>query len=296
MKVPVVPFKTPPTDAVSHGGWHLSSPEGDSPLPPELSHWDYQTTLSLAAAVSVDRSRILHECALGPSTALRIMVTARSTHTRSEHTVADLLVPTQETFDLAVEVELAGNDLGGRLTLETFLVVSNAKPMDDLSPFRPGSILWRSKQRTHLEGNRAQFPTDAADFRTTHPRSPDAAWELRIDLTDEEALFLSAARLTLNAANEAVARLLSGAKDESTSQLRRTLSWDVTRQMVDVAMGSDHILGLDFDPEAITVGGVLRNLLAQIWPQESTLTVRKWWLEDRSRIETHLQHHCGLLP
>lgn len=296
MKVPVVPFKTPPIDAVSHGGWHLSSPDGDAPLPLELLHWDYQTTLSLAAAVSVDRSRVLRECALGPTSSLRILVTARSTHTRSERTVADLLVPTQETFDLAVEVELAGHDLGGRLTLETFLVVSSAQPLDVLSPFRPGSILWRSKQRTHLEGNRAQFPTDAADFRKTHPRSPDAAWELRIDLTDENALFLSAARLTLNSANQAVAKLLSGAKDESTSQLRRTLSWDITRQMVDVAMGSDYILGLDFDSEAITVGGVLRNLLGQIWPQDSPLTVKKWWLEDRARIETHLQHHCELLP
>lgn len=295
MKIPVAPFLTAPADAVRHGGWHLSTPEGDTPLPAELDHWDYQTTLDLSAAVYVDRNAVATACGLGIDSGLAVLVTAHSDFTRTEQRVCVLEIPQQHAFDLAVRVELAGDQLGGRLTLRTSLVVTNPRPVSELAPSHAGSIIWRAEQRTHLQGIGAQFPTDASDFTITRPSQADAGWELRVEMSDLDALFISAARLTLNSACLPVQKLLEGGLDDQTEQLRRTLRWDVTRQMVDLALGSEDVLTAEFDPDATSVGGVLRNVLARVWPQESPTTIRSWWKDDPSRVELQLQSHCGLV-
>lgn len=294
MKRPIVPFLTPPETAISHGDWLLSSPEGDVVLPKEVPHWDYQTTLELAAPVSVDRRVVTEECHLDWSTGLAILVMARSNHTNAELLGARFEVPMSDTFDLAVKFQLAGDELGGRLTLETLLVVTDPMPLDRLAPQHPGSIVWRQRRWSDLEGVGTQFPTDTMDFKATGLPA-DAAWQFRLDLSDPNARFMSAARLTLNSGHPAIARLLAGAKDPATEQLLRTLNWDVTRQMVQSALECDDVEGLDVDFEATSVAGVLRNLLARIWPTVSTATLRQWRKSDPARIEVHLQHNSKLV-
>lgn len=295
MKVPVSPFLTAPEDAVRHGGWHLSTSAGDSPLPAELDHWDYQTTLELSAPVFVDRAAVTKACGLATDSGLAVLVTAHSDFTRTEQRVCVLDIPQQDTFDLAVRVALPGEQLGGRLTLRTFLVASDPRPVSDLAPSHAGSIIWRTQQKTHLQGIGAQFPTDASDFSVTRPSQTGAAWELRVEMSDLDALFISAARLTLNSGCAPVQNLLEGRQDDQTEQLRRTLRWDVTRQLVDLALGTEEVITAEFDPDATSVGGVLRNVLAAVWPQESPTTIRSWWKNDPSRVELQLQSHCGLI-
>lgn len=294
MRVPVVPFLVPPSTAISHGGWYLSTTSGDIALPNELPHWDYQTVLELAAPVSVDRREVTRACNLEWDSGLAVLVLARSSHTNAELVGARLDVPLNENFDLAVNLKLESRALGGRLTLETMLVATAPNPLTPLAPQNPGSILWRQSHWTDLEGAGAQFPTDTMDFGATG-RDSRAGWELRIEMTDPEARFMSAARLTLNSGHPAVAKLLRGEKDEGTEQLLRTLNWDVTRQMTYLALQSDEIAALDIDPDAHSVAGVLRNLLATVWPMESVLTLRHWLEHQPNRLEVHLQHHTGLL-
>ena len=294
MKRPIVPFLTPTEAAVSHGGWLLKSTEGDVPLPKEVPHWDYQTALELAAPVSVDRSAVTEACQLDFDSGLAVLVMARSNHTNAEFIAARLELPMSETFDLAVEIVLEGAELGGRLTLETLLVVTDPRPRNRLAPQHPGSIIWRATHWTDLEGVGTQFPTDTLDFKAVGLEA-EAGWQLRIDLTEPDARFMSAARLTLNSGHPAIERMLNGAKDEGTEQLLRALNWDVTRQMVQTALMSDEVAGLDIDPETTSVAGVLRNLLGRIWPLESTATLRQWLKNDPARIEVHLQHHTRLL-
>jgi hypothetical protein len=295
MRVSSVPFLTPPATAISHGGWFLTTVDGDTPLPSQITHWDYQTVLDLAAPVSVDRRAVTETCQLAWDTGLAILVTARSSHTNAELVAQRLEVPIRDTFDLAVQLTLDGAELGGRLTLETVLVAIDPKPVGPLAPHHVGSILWRQSHWTELEGMGAQFPTDTIDFFRTGG-DPRAGWELRIDLSDPGARFLSAARLTLNSGHPAIARLLKGEKDDRTEQLLRTLNWDVTRQMVYLALSSDDVTSLEVDPDATSVSGVLRNLLAATWPHESVVTLQRWMETAPFRLEAHLQHHCGLLP
>jgi hypothetical protein len=294
MRIPVVPFLTPPQEAIIHGGWLLCAVDGDIALPNELSHWDYQTVLRLAAPVSVDRRAVTKACQIEWESGLAVLVMARSSHTNAELLAARLDVPLSDTFDLAVELCLEGHELGGRLTLETLLVSTRPKPLGPLAPQHPGSILWRRTHWSDLEGAGAQFPTDTIDFAATG-RNPRAGWELRIELTDPGARFMSGARLTLNSGHPAVEKLLRGEKDEGTEQLLRTLNWDVTRQMVHLALRSEDVAALELDPDALSVAGVLRNLLAVIWPLESIVTLRHWLDDEPNRIEVHLQNHCGLL-
>jgi hypothetical protein len=259
-----------------------------------MPHWDYQTILQLAAPVSVDRRAVTEACQLSWDSGLTVLVMARSSHTSAELVAARLDVPLSETFDLAVEFSLEGTQLGGRLTLETMLVSTAPEPLSPLAPQHSGSILWRRTHWTDLEGIGAQFPTDTLDFSQTG-RDARAGWEFRIEVSDPDARFLSAARLTLNSGHAAVTKLLLGEKDEGTDQLLRTLHWDITRQMTISALRSEEVAVLDVDPDATSVAGVLRNLLGTIWPLESVVTLRHWWDSEPSRIEVHLQHHCGLL-
>jgi hypothetical protein len=132
------------------------------------------------------------------------------------------------------------------------------------------------------------------DFSATG-RDPRAGWELRVELVDPDARFMSVARLTLNSGHPAIGKLLRGEKDEGTDQLLRTLNWDITRQMAYLALQSDDVAALEVDPDALSVAGVLRNLLGAIWPLESVVTLRHWLGHQPNRIEVHLQHHSGLL-
>jgi hypothetical protein len=259
-----------------------------------VPHWDYQTTLQLAAPVSVDRQAVTDACHLDRASGLAVLVMARSSHTNAEVLAARLDVPMADTFDLAVELQLDGTELGGRLTLSTLLVVTEPSPLDRLAPQQAGSIIWRTSHWTDLEGVGTQFPTDTIDFAAAG-LDPDAGWQFRIDLSEPDARFMSAARLTLNSAHPAIVRLLAGAKDPGTEQLLRTLNWDITRQMVFAGLDSGDVVGLDIDHDATSVAGVVRNLLGRIWPTVSTATLRQWQQTDPSRIEVHLQHNVKLV-
>lgn len=289
MRIPAAPFLTPSPSSIRHGDWLLRTPDGEVPLPNELPHWDYQTTLELAAPVSVDRRAVTQSCDLQWESGIAVVVMVKSDRTGCESMAARLELPLREIFDLAVELALPGATLGGRMQLETLLVAVDPIPLSALAPQHPGSILWRQVSRTNLEGVGSQFPTDAIDFAATG-LEPHAAWQLRIDLDDPSARFMSSVRLMLNSGNPAIVRLLEGAKDPATQQLMRTLDWDITRQLALSAILSDEVCGLDPDPDASSVAGVLRNLLFRVWPMQSTATLRQWMETDPSRIELALQN------
>ena len=293
MKTPVPPFLVPREDLVTHRGWQLRSPDGAlSPLPIELEHWDYQTVLELVAVLDFDPDAVAAASGLEPRSVLTVVVMGRSQRTRVERAVGRFDVKAGANMT-TLELSLHGQEFGGRLSLETLLVASEPRPLSPLAATQPGSVLWRSVQNVHLEGVGAQFPTDTADFTLKYPDSASAAWTLTVDTSDPDALFLSAVRLTLNTSQSSVQKMVTGRTDDTTEMLRRVLEWDVTRQLAVAAFSTDGVLDADYDPEATSVSGVLRNHLSRIWPAESMDTLRSWWETDRRRIERNIQDHCG---
>jgi hypothetical protein len=297
MRVPIFPFLTPPDRLIDHAGWQLTMSDGSiSPLPTDLNVWDYQTVLEFTGLLSIARTAVLEACQLGNQSGLSVLVTAHSDWTSTEQTVGLLELGDLDVIDADLRFQLPGEQLGGRLTLNTILVASNPVPEGPLAPAQVGSILWRTQHRTRLQGTTGQFPTDAVDFKKLYPEDPEAGWVLTIEMNDLDALFTSAARLTVNSGHPDIQQLLAGSGDPQADLLSRTMRWDVTRQMVMLALTSDDVLGADFDPEATSVGGILRNLLARIWPDTSPATVVFWWTLDPSRVERRIQSYCGLLP
>ena len=295
MKIPIPPFLVAPDTTVEFSGWKLIAPDGDIPLPTELDDWDYQTTLNLVASVSVDRGDLLAACELDAESQLSLLVTAHSNSTRTTEQFCLETLPLGDGFDLQVRAAIPGEEFGGRLTIDTFLLVAEPRPMSRLAPQHPGSIIWRTRQSTLLQGVGSQFPTDAIDFRLFPLLDSRAGWKFEVDMADLEAPFLAAARLKINAGDATMLSVLNGATDVRSADIRRLLKWDITRQMVFLALGVEDVLSLEFNPTASTVGGVLRNVLQQVWPKESTTTLKNWMQETPSRIEMGLQHHCNLL-
>ena len=260
MKIPIPPFLVAPETAVDFSGWKLIAPGGDIPLPSELEDWDYQTTLNLVASMSIDRGDLLAACELDADSQLSLLVTAHSNSTRTTEQFRLETVPLGDGFDLQIRAAIPGEEFGGRLTIHTFLLVTDPRPTSRLAPQHSGSIIWRTRQSTLLQGVGSQFPTDAIDFGLFPLLDNRAGWKFEVDMADLETPFLAAARLRINAGDPTMLAVLNGATDPRSADIRRLLKWDITRQMVSLALGAEDVLSLEFDPEASSVAGVLRNV------------------------------------
>jgi len=294
VKIPVVPYSTPPAELVTCTGWWYHTSHGDGPLPDALAQWDYLTRMTLSATVALNLPRVLRSCRLRPGSSAALVVTAASDHTRTERRTA--LVPLHPgTLQAPIQFDLDGAELGGRLTLTTLLVATDPDPVDDLGATEPGSILWRHQQHTRLQGHSGQFPTDAEDFGITRPHLQHAGWVLRVDTSDPETAFLQAVRLTLNSSNRRVAALLGGEQGSEVENLGRLIDWDVTRQLVTCGLDLEEVVAADVDTEGTSLAAVLRNMVAAVWPSTSPATVREWRSSDPERFEAHLLNH-GRIP
>lgn len=294
MKRTAIPFRQAPESAVDHSGWTIADASGEQPLPLDVPHWDYQTTLNLLSAVSVKRTDVLQHCQLGPASALAVAVIGRSDHTGARGLLSCIAVPPQDTYDIAVEIELPGHSLGGRLDLETMLILQEADTPGPLGPRRPGSILWRTRHRAHLEGTASRFPTDTSDFTRTRPTLAHAAWHLHVDATYPDVAFMAAVRLTLNTGSPLIERMLSGPGDAEARRTLAVLRWDVTRQLVMHALRLEEVDDAPADHEDSTLAGVLRSLLAVIWPHDPPSALRERLARNPELLEIAIQHHVRL--
>lgn len=290
MKIQVSPFQVAQNDSVVQDRWVLTTVHGATPLLPMLKTWDYQTQLHLSSRVLIDRSAVLRDANLDDTSGLALLVNARSSTTKIQRLMQKLVIPAGDSVEMHLEFVLSGDELGGKLTLETLLVANSPVPLNSLAASRPGSILWRAAQAAVVDGLDAQFPTDAEDFGATLPGSREAGWVLRVDQYDMNALFMSAVRLTLNSGLPAIQKMLQGNSDSSTLLLARMLDLDVTRQLVFLALRSEEVRTHEIDHESLTLAGVLRGLLAQIWPSVGPDTLLRWLYESPDRIEGQLQN------
>lgn len=288
MKARAEPYLMPDPGAVDHGGWHLRTLAGEEPLGADVLHWDYQTHLSLVAAVSVDRRSILDTCMLGDDTALDVQVFAHSSHTNARMLITSVPVPAQDSYDLAVEAELPGDTLGGRLAIDTLVVAQRPVPLGPISAHRQGSILWRQRHHTHLEGEGSRFPTDAFSFAVVFPDAKNAMWRLSIDDSDPERSFMASVRLALNTDSPAVQALLAG---EAGDPLVGMIRWDVLRQLIFLGLRSDWLDDVRSDPEDPSLAGVVTAAIRAVFPHDPPTAVRARLIQTPHAVESAIQNH-----
>lgn len=291
MRVSVAPFFVPQTDVAIHSGWVQGDPP--SPMPRLIEAWDYQAELGLRGSLAVDASALRDQSQLGLATRLQVLVIARSSTTKIERCVLSLDLPDLDHYELPLDLQLRGDWLGGRLTVETAIVALDPVPLSAGSATESGAILWSVKHDTILEGYGGLFPTDTEDFRRTRPQFRNAPWALSVDQNDFDSLFAAAVRLTLNSGLPSIERMLAHPSREESSRLSSMLEFDVTRQLAFIAIGSDDVLARQVEPEAVTLGDVLRLLVARIWPTASTASLRAWMHENPERLELAIQQFVG---
>lgn len=293
MRTNAVPFLLAPAEAVRFTvPWKLRTPSGSAPLADDVPAWDYQTTLMLSAVVEIDTDVVRAACHLGARAELQLIVLATSTNTKMRGPVAIRPAP---NGPVRLEAELVGHELGGRLLLDTMLVVSAIDGVDALSPTTVGSILWRHRKSAWLEGESARFPTEVADLGAAPFFTPAALWFLDIRSDDLDSAALGAIRLVLSDRHPVVARLLAGNQSPETAATMSVLHWDVARQLVSVALDSDEFVERDgvFDDESF--GSTLAGVLTSYWPGETPRSLRQLRRTDPSRFERELQDRSGLL-
>jgi hypothetical protein len=282
-----------PPDAVRFTvPWQRHTPEGPVPLTDDVPAWDYLASLALAAVVEVDSDSVREACHLGAASELRLIVTAASSTTKMRGPVAVLPVT---AGPLAVDVRVSGHELGGRLSLETLLVVTAVERIDALSPRAAGSIVWRNRKTSWLEGESARFPTEVSDLGSAPFFTPGALWYVDIQADDLDAAALGAVRLVLNEKHPAVERILAGDSSTEANATLSMLRWDVARQLVAAALESDELIqrGGEFEDE--TLGAMLAGVLATHWPGESARSLRQLRQTEPARFERELQDRVGLL-
>lgn len=294
MKVSVAPFRQARDGQVVFEGWQQRTAEGDFPLPSELGYWDYQTELSLSGRISLETQTILEWCGLALETELSCLVTCRSSKTGVElESLALDLDPSASSTELTITVP--GTDLGGRLDIHTMLIAKKPFPSKLNGATEPGSILWRQRQQTLLQGVGSQFPTYAEDFSVRYPSIVDAGWFVHIDTSDLESSFMSSVRLVLNSEKPQIQKLLQGSKDPATQLLERVIDTDVTRQLTLHALTIPEVLEIEPDFEHTSVAHGLRNCLQRIWPDSDPKQLAYDFLKNPWKTEAKIQVSRKLL-
>jgi hypothetical protein len=291
MQTPAAPtYLLPGDETVSVGPWfdHSGAEIGE-----RIDHWDPFTDLDWTRAVTVDLDAIRTECGLGDDSAFALLATWRApTRTRLGGSGQAVELGTLTgVVRAAVSVSITGREAGGRLDLTTRLVLrtSGASP-SVIAPRRPGAILWTDTDRVMLEGSAARFPTAAVNFAEV-PRIPDAAaWYLDWNVNDLTHPVMGGLRLLVNRDNARIVNAVrSSTDDPAASLIRSIMRIDIARQLVRAAVSSDDFIAAPDSFPDESIGRLIRDLIATVWPAIPIDAVRERALTMPARFDADVQ-------
>lgn len=291
MRLAVRPFAMASEDSVRFSKpWHQLRTDGeDQLLGAAIEDWDYMTVLRLNSELDIGRTEALERAHLGPKSELTIVISAGSSATKVRRPVWLQALSGAKTQRLSVEIELPGDELGGRLDLITQLVVSKPDPADELAPTAIGSTIWREKHSVFLEGSAPQFPTESGDLSQPPYRCAHAAWVLEVIADDIEMPAAAAVRLIINDTHPLMRRILEGDSSPECVTALETIRWDVARQLVELALTDDVFLEHDGTFEEDTLGSLLMNVININFPGQTPRALRSIRETNRARYEVLLQ-------
>jgi hypothetical protein len=289
------PYRRPPGDVVTIGPWLRLVGDSLDELPPDLPEWDYGTVLHLRRPMRVDGLRAREACGLSPdsSVILTVVWAAASSSLRGQAWQGP--VPAVDGAELEIDFELPGGELGGRLDLETSLILRTAGAGSSATaPNRPGSVLWREVQSVMLQGDAVLFPLAIVDFeQVRYPTG--AAWHLELS-EDLDSQALGSILLLANKRRPVVTTALenAAAPSEADRLVLSTVQTEVIRSLVERA-----IVDEEFDPAndyaAGTVGALLASVLRATFPDRDLEALRRERKHEPILFTTRLQNATGLL-
>jgi hypothetical protein len=289
------PYRRPPVDVVTTGPWLRLTGDSINELPPDLPEWDYGTVLHLRRPIRVDGLRARAACGLHPDSELMLTVVWSAANSSLRGRAWQAPVTAVGEVELEIDFALPGDELGGRLDLETCLTLHfPGTEGSRAAPTRPGSVLWRDVRSVMLQGDAVLFPLSIVDFEHL-PYPTGAAWHLELG-HDLESQALGTILLLVNKRRQAVTAALEAASDPTDAD-RRVLSIirsDIIRSLVERALVDD-----EFDPDVDyptgSVGSLLASVLRATFPDRSLDALRRDRDHEPVLFTARIQNATGLL-
>jgi hypothetical protein len=260
--------------------------------PEILPDWDYFTDLRVARSLFVDLPQLLEDTGLDNNSVVSAVLTWHSSWTGLRGSSNPISLMDGENH-LAIDLE--GERLGGRLALETRIVLENASTAHPLAPHRRGSTLWADSTRVVLEGSGARFPVVPAPFdKSGIAAGRLGAWSLSIESDDLSASSNGSLRLYLNSSHPAVNAMLSTPGSPEAQALADFIRYDVARQLMVRALTHK-----DLDDEVVyesdSLGEMFSTLLDGLFPDRDLATLRGDYNTASGELEAELQGRLGLM-
>ncbi|MGV9710014.1 hypothetical protein ACWDTI_05060 [Gordonia sp. NPDC003424] len=257
--------------------------------PDHIPGWDYNTDLTVRRSVRVDTDRVRSSAGLPPGTPISLAVVWESSGSRQQMRCAHELLPASGPLSLELTGFLRGADLGGVITLSTFVLL--AEEISVSSPFTAhlsGSELWRDGFDIRLEDERDLFPIAIVDFAIAgFPEQ--AGWYLEIS-GGPDAPAAGALLLCVNKANKAAAQAFTNLLNPTPVDLAITSSAysDVTRTLIEYALILD-----DFDDSTEfsddSLGAVMQGIFRRFFEGRTVEDVRRMHMSDPTGFASEVQ-------
>ncbi|OHV43330.1 hypothetical protein BCD48_28475 [Pseudofrankia sp. BMG5.36] len=287
-------FLTPEAGDIHGAGWHLTAvghPAADDPS--QLPEWDYFKDVAIHRTLEVDLPKVLAACRLPADARLEATISWHSSWTNLRGALPGIPITSRTT---ELELKLPGKQLGGRLTLDTRVLLRRpGVSQHPLAPSRPGTTLWADSTVVDLGNDAQRFPVVAVDF--AHAGIADGrggAWALYIEDTDLAASATGAVRLYLNSAHPRIRQILDAVDPSGDTELREIIFYDTARTLL--AFAAEHE-DLDDESEhsAGTLGDLLVGLARVCFPERGVAGMRGLLRESPGEFATEIQASLRLL-
>jgi len=290
-RVIMLPYLTPSLERVRITSWQQRVNEETIPLQEILPHWDPGTPLNLSTTVEVDIQAVREDCRLTSTDTLRIVLVWYSSGTglrgRGDYVdINDINASRPLTLTIFLPGELLADEVRVEMQL---LLASPGKSSFELSPKRPGSILWSEGKTMALEGLASRFPIEMISFSKNYWLPENAAWYLEWDPFDLEQLALRTMRFYINEDNAKIKKAVTNPTTEVDELVRDVIEFDVGRAMIMGALENDSFVRHP-DPYADgSVGSYVQRLIWTLFSNEGWEGIVYSHQQNRSRFECELQ-------
>jgi hypothetical protein len=265
--------------------------------PSSLPDWDYHTNLRLRRRLSIDVVACRQAARLADTVPLALSVRWNAVPSLLRGSAA--WVPLQDnTHDYAIDVDIAGERLGGVVRLETMVVLAGSGEPGPARAYLAGSSLWNDSFEIRLQGNAPLFPMALVPFSESSLPSK-AGWFLELG-SDFHATALGAIQLLVNQDHPMVAAAIgrAGSPTEIDRAVLSALRSDIARTMIERALGDDTFeMTENFDKDTLgsILQGLIRTYMSTYLVDDDLTEIRRIRANDPPRFAAIVQAATGFL-